>query len=113
MKFCGKIGFWLGDVETSPDIWKPQIEDKPYFGDVLEARRTFQNDGSQNEKFTTNNQISVLSDLYMQQNWGSIRYVEWCGIKWKVTNVAVGYPRITLTLGGEWNDSGRETDEVQ
>lgn len=105
MKFFGKVGFWEEDVETSQDVWEPNIVEKKYFGDILQDNRRFQADSSQNDNFTVNNQISILSDLYAQQNWASIRYVEWNGTKWKVTSVEVTYPRLRLSIGGVWNEN--------
>lgn len=103
MKFVGKVAFWEEDVEVRPDVYKPKIIERSYTGDVLRDNRKFQSNNTQNEEFSVNNQISILSDLYMQNKWPSIRYVVWNGTKLKVKNVNVGFPRITLELGGEWN----------
>lgn len=104
MKFYGKIGFWCDDAETSPGIYNGVIIERPYFGDVLKNNRRWQNTGNQNDSLTTNNQISILSDLYFQQNWTSIKYVIWNGVKLKVSNVDLeGYPRVILDLGGEYH----------
>lgn len=105
MKFSGKVGFWEGDKETSPDVYRPVIKEYPYVGDVYQNTRKFQSSTeTTNEDLLTTNQISILSDLYMRENWPSIKYVFWNGIKWKVTNVQVNYPRITLILGGMYNN---------
>jgi hypothetical protein len=32
-----------------------------------------------------------------------MRYVEFMGTKWKITNIEVQYPRLTLSIGGEYN----------
>lgn len=104
MKFYGKIGFWRDDVETSPGIYNGVVIERPYFGDVLKNNRRWQNTGNQNDSLTTNNQISILSDLYFQQNWTSIKYVIWNDVKLKVSNVDLeGYPRVILDLGGEYH----------
>lgn len=103
MKFSGRVGFWQEDVEVRPDVYKPQIIERPYIGDVLRDNRRFQNNNTQNEEFSINNQISILADLYMVNNWPSIRYVVWNNAKVAVKSVNVGFPRITLELGGEWN----------
>lgn len=103
MKFSGKVGFWSGDVETSPGVYKLKIVEHKYYGDVLKDVRKFQQDSTQNDIFTINNRISILSDLYARENWSSIRYVIWNGQKIKVTSVEVNYPRLILELGGAWN----------
>lgn len=105
MKFSGRIGFWFEDVETKPGIFKPKIVEKKYVGDVLRNIRRFQSaENQQNENLVVNNKLSIISDLYLQQNWASIKYVFWNGVNWRVSSVDVGsFPRVVLELGGVYN----------
>lgn len=105
MKFSGNVGFWLEDTETKPGVYKPKIIEKFYVGDILKDIRRFQTaENQQNENLVVNNRVSIISDLYMQQNWASIKYVLWNNIKWKVTSIDIGsYPRVILELGGVYN----------
>lgn len=104
MKFSGTVGFWVDEIETVPGIWQGEIVERHYVGDVLRNTRSFQPSSEQvNDDFKVNNRISILSDMYMKQNWASIRYVIWNGKKWKVTSVDVNYPRLTLEIGGIYN----------
>lgn len=103
MKFCGKVGFWIGESEVKPGIWKPTIVEKTYYGNVNRSYRRFQQTDAQNDAFSTNNQIAILSDLFAQQNWSSIRYIVWNGVKLKVTSIELSYPRILLEVGGIYN----------
>lgn len=104
MKFCGKIGFWEGSEEVSPDVYKPKIIEKTYTGDVLSSNRGFQSSDTKNGNYTVNNRLSIVSDIYARQNWTSIRYVEWNGKKLKVTDVDISpYPRIYITVGDVYN----------
>lgn len=115
MKFSGSIGFIHEDnyVEIKPGVFKPEIVEKIYNGDVNWDNRHFANSGDQNEDIKLNSQISIISDLYFQRNLSSIRYIIWNGIKWRVTNVTVGYPRCVLTVGGVYNGSGaKETSST-
>lgn len=111
MKFSGYIGFWLKDVETKPGVYKPDIVEKRYTGDVLRNTRRWQSgENQQNENLVVNNRISVISDLFMLKNWGSIKYVLWNGVKWKVTSIDVGSPpRVILDLGGVYNGEASVT----
>lgn len=110
MKFCGKIGFWIESVETAPDVYKSKIVEKTYTGDILSAHRGFQSSNSRNGDYTINNRISILSDIYLRQNWTSIRYVIWNNVKLKVTDVDISpFPRAYLTIGDIYNS----TEEVQ
>ncbi len=104
MKFSGMIGFWQKDVQVKPGVFKPGIIEKPYTGNVLRNIRQFQTvENQQNEDLKVNNQISIISrDLL--DNWGSIRYVLWNGVKWKATSVDLSnYPRVVIQLGGVYN----------
>lgn len=103
MKFAGKVGFWVDEAEVDPGVWKSSIVERNYFGDVTLSYRRFQPSENQNDNFSTNSRVSILSDLYAQQNWTSIRYVVWNGAKLKVTSVEISYPRIVLEVGGVYN----------
>lgn len=105
MKFSGKIGFWEKDVETKPGVYKPKIIEKSYVGDVLANSRRFQTaENQQNENLRITNRLSIISDLYMQKNWSSIKYVSWNGVNWSVSSIDVSaYPRVIIELGVVYN----------
>lgn len=107
MKFSGSIGFWMQDVQTKPGVYKPEIVEKCYTGDILRNYRVFQPvSGQQNEDLTANNRISIITDLFLRTNWPSIKYVIWNGVKWKVNSVDMSsYPRAILDLGGVYHES--------
>lgn len=108
MKFYGKVGFWFQDKEVKPGVFKPAIVERLYSGEINWNNRHFQPSENQNEDIRLNSQISILSDLYSKENFASIRYVEWNGTKWRVTNVEMNYPRLVLTIGGVYNGTGTE-----
>ncbi len=115
MKFSGKVGFWYDDVEVAPGSYQPKVIEKPYRGDILRMNWNHQPvSNQQNDNFTLNNQLSILSDLYLQKNWPSIRYVVWNGTKFKVTRVEPGYPRAILDVGGVYNGAtvGETSEET-
>ena len=101
-KFYGKIGY-AETVETEPGVWKEQITEREYFGDVIRNSRRLQNSGNLNDDVMISNEISILSDPYAVNNFHSMRYIEFMGAKWKVSDVEVQYPRLLLTLGGLYN----------
>lgn len=104
MKFSGKVGFYVGDIEVKPGIYKHRIVERKKVGDILQNIRRFQETEYQNDTLKTTNRISIVSDLYFRQNWASIRYVLWNGTKLKVTSVDLSnYPRLTLEIGGVYN----------
>lgn len=104
MKFVGTIGFWEGDKEVSPGIYRPVIMEKPYVGDMPRNFRKFDSSSEkQNDDISISNQVTILADLYMRNNLSSIRYVAWNGQKLIVKNVTIDYPRVTLELGGVYS----------
>lgn len=101
-KFFGKIGFET-TVETSQDIYEESIIEKDYYGDVIRNRRLIQSNGKINEDVNISNQISIVADPFANNNFHSMRYIEWMGSKWKITDVEVQYPRLILSIGGLYN----------
>ena len=98
-KWFGKIGF-ANTVETSPGIWEEQITTHEYFGDVYRNTRRLQTTDQVNDDINISNEISILADPFANENFHSMRYAEFMGTPWKITNVEVKYPRLRLTLGG-------------
>lgn len=101
-KFHGIIGYGI-TVETKPGVWKDQITEREYSGDLNKNTRRLQSSDQLNDNIVVSNEISILSDPFANENFHSIRYVEFMGTKWKITNVDVQYPRLVLTLGGVYN----------
>lgn len=103
-KFFGTIGFNEGTVETAPGVWEQQVVERQYYGDLLRNSRRLQPTDQLNDDINISNEISIVADPYANANFHSIRYVEFMGAKWKVSNVEVQFPRLILTLGGVWNE---------
>ena len=101
-KFYGRIGF-AETVETAPGVWTENIVDYNYFGDIIRNARRLQSSDQLNDDINISNEISSVADPYANQNFHSMRYVEFMGAKWKITNVEVRYPRLILTVGGVYN----------
>lgn len=103
MKFYGVIGF-ADNIETAPGIWEEVITERHYKGDLLRSRRNY---GVQNinGSITVGNQLSIVSDPYLDTNFTKIRYVEFNGNKWTVEGVDVERPRLLLSFGGLYNEN--------
>ena len=104
MKLVAIIGFWVEDIEETPGIHKPSIIEKKYYCDCSKAMQRWQQGDEMNSEIKINNTISILSDIFMMTNLKSIKYAIWNGMKLTVTSITVNYPRITLELGGFYND---------
>ena len=101
-KFYGSIGFSV-ETETSPGVWSNGPVVKEYYGDVIRNTRRLQTADKLNDDISISNEISILADPFANENFLSILYVEYMGVKWKISNVEVQYPRLILTLGGVYN----------
>jgi len=105
-KFYGKIGF-AKQVETKPGVWEEKITERNYSGDVLQKISKWKEGENVNPDLTMQNRLSIVSDPFANENFHAMRYVTWMGAKWKITAVEVVRPRLTLTVGGVYNE--RET----
>ena len=102
-KFFGPIGYAV-TTEVRPGVWKDQIEERKYSGDVIRNNsRWATSSDSTNDDLNVNNQISIISDPFARNNFHTMKYVGYMGAKWKITNVEVQYPRLILTVGGVYN----------
>lgn len=101
-KYYGLIGY-AETVETAPGVWKEQITERVYYGDVIRNSRRLQSTEHLNDDINISNQISIVADPYAINNFHSMRYAEFMGAKWKVSDIEVQYPRLLLTLGGVYN----------
>jgi hypothetical protein len=102
-KYCGKIGY-ATTVETTPGVWSEQIVERKYYGDLTRNSRRLQSPDKVNDDIVIANQLSIVADPYAIDNFHSMRYAEFMGAKWKVSDVEVQYPRLILTLGGVYNN---------
>lgn len=107
MKFYGKVGYLLGSVEEEGERegnWVENMEERTYYGDVLRNTRRWEgNSDSVNDDLMLNNSFSILADGFAYENYGRMKYVDWMGSLWKITNVEVQRPRLILTIGGVYN----------
>ena len=101
-KFYGVIGY--GETaETKPGTWTEQITERKYYGDLTRNSRRLQSADKLNDNLNISNEISIVADPFAYQNFHLMKYVELMGVKWKITNVEVQYPRLILTIGDVYN----------
>lgn len=101
-KYCGVIGF-AETVEKKPGVWVEDITERKYYGELIRNTRRLQATSQVNDNINIANEISIVADPYANQNFHTMRYIEFMGTKWKITNVEVKYPRLILTVGGVYN----------
>lgn len=102
-RFYGAIGF-AETIETAPGVWQDRIIEKMYKG-IVSRYQTRYNQGSEmNDELRIDNELSIVSDPFLDNHVASIRYVVWMGSKWKVTSISVKEPRLVLQIGGLYNE---------
>lgn len=102
MKFSGKVGYGV-PVESVPGVWVDSIVEYSYFGDVIRNVRRLTEGENLNLDLSVSNSISIVADEYANEHFFAIRYVEWAGTLWTVTDVEVQAPRLLLRLGEVYN----------
>ena len=101
-KYYGVIGY-AETVETAPGVYEEQITKRNYYGELVRNTRRLQTSDQVNDNINIANEISIIADPFATQNFHAMRYIEFMGAKWKITNVEVRYPRLILTIGGLYN----------
>lgn len=101
-KFSGNIGY-ATDTDNGTGVWKEEYIVKHYRGDVIRNIRKLQTGVGLNDDINVSNVISIVADAFAMQHFHMMRYVEYMGSKWKVTDVEVDRPRLKLTIGGVYN----------
>lgn len=102
-KFAGIVGYAHETVETKPGVWSDQVVERKYFGDVIRNSRRLNEVEKVNMDISVGNSISILGDAYAYEHFFAIRFLDWAGALWTVTDVLVERPRLILRLGGVYN----------
>lgn len=103
-RFFGAVGY--GEPLEAPlnsGVWVDTITEQLYFGDVIRNTRKLEPGESLNDDITVGNSISIIADEYAIKHFFKIKYVQWEGVLWTVTNVEVKSPRLILSLGSVYN----------
>ncbi|MFL5660116.1 MAG: hypothetical protein ACJ8BW_02060 [Ktedonobacteraceae bacterium] len=101
-KFHGRVGFGKS-VEGTPGVFADTIVEHTFYGDVIQNRRILRQDENLNKDLSVGNSISIVANAFARGNFFAIRYVEWAGELWAVTDVDVQLPRLILQLGEVYN----------
>ena|ERR1700752_4766956 len=101
-KFHGKIGY-AQTTETAPGVHEETITERLYYGDIVQNRRSLHVGDKINPDISLGNSISIVADAYAREHFSAIRYVEWAGSLWTVSDVEVQAPRLILSLGEVYN----------
>lgn len=103
-RFYGRVGYGEStEVESGSGIFSDVITERHYYGDVIRNMRNLQPGENLTPDLSVSNLISIVADAYANDHFFAIRYVEWAGVLWTVTNVEVQSPRLLLSLGEVYN----------
>ena len=105
-KIYGTLGYGItGEVDpvNRPGVWVDSIIEREFYGELIKNSRRLEKSDGVNDNININNSISIVADPYVTENFHLIKYVKFMGTAWKVKTAEVQYPRIILTLGGEYN----------
>lgn len=109
-KFRGIVGY-IETQETKPGVFEEVSTKRVYTGDILRKSRRVEVSEQLNDNVNISNQISIIADEYAYKHFSSIRFVQYMGTFWKVTDIEVNHPRLTLSIGGIYNEG--ETESTQ
>lgn len=106
-KFYGNVGY-VETVYNNDGIWALKTTVRKHAGEILTSSRRYDNGQSVNDDLTLSSRLSIVADSFAKANFSMIKWVELWGVKWKVTNIEVLYPRLILSFGGVWNDQAED-----
>lgn len=102
-KFCGKIGF-IKTEEVEPGVWDKISIEKTYRGDLIRnIHKSEVTSDSVNNNINLSNNISIVADNYLNENFQYMKYVVFNGAKWNIADIEIQYPRLILTVRGLYN----------
>ena len=103
-KWYGTVGFVRQYEDPDcPGVWKDEVTRKKYAGDIIRCSYRTQPSENLHDNLTVSNRISIIADPFANENVSNIRYVEFMGANWKVTEVEANYPKLILSVGGVYN----------
>lgn len=105
MKFSGKAGFRINDVEIEPGVYDPTVVVKSIKGNVINNYYQHQNsDKSTIDNVRITNQLSIVANQFLNEHIANLVYIEFQGVKWKVESFDIRPPRVVVSLGGVYNE---------
>lgn len=101
-KWHGIIGF-AESVETSPGIFTSTIVERKYVGEAIRISQNMQYSTSVEGGIRPRVQLRLLCDNYALDHISEMKFIEYAGKIWFVSDFDFVYPNITLNIGGVYN----------
>ena len=102
-RYKGRVGFVIPIDDQFTGIVHDDAVEKIFFGKVLEHSRKWQTSDTVTDDLHLGNQIAITGNDYAFKYASAIRYCEYMGGFWKVTDMKIKGREIILTLGGVYN----------
>lgn len=104
-RYSGIIGYVERDVETAPGVFEEKFIERHVTGTTTQISLRHSESNKMHDDLSLQNTISFIGDTFSFENIASMRYATFMSSnKWKITDVRVDRPRITITLGEVWNE---------
>lgn len=102
-KYYGKVGYVI-PLQTAPGVYQDSEPiEKPYVCETKEEHQRWVGGNQVNDNLKVRTTVEIIADPFAITHFSKIKYCEYMGILWTVTDVLPRYPRLVLTLGGEYN----------
>lgn len=101
-KFYGKVGYGI-NKEIRRGVYDDVIEEHKYYGDVIRDTRKTNTGDKVNDDLTIGNSFKIVANAFAYEHFYAMRYIEWMGSLWKITEVEVQAPRLLIRVGGVYN----------
>lgn len=99
----------MPEIEVTPGVYEHPIVEKHYHGDLYRFSASNSTAEKVNEDISLNNELSIVADPFIRQNYGRILYVRLGGVAWCVSSITNEYPRLKLSFGGVYNGKQAST----
>ena len=103
-KFSGVIGYEITYEEPEySGKWVTKTVKRNVHGEIIKRSRRLESEPKVNDNINISNQFSIVADPFAYAHFAEMRYLEWRGAKWRISDISVEYPRLLLTVGGVYN----------
>lgn len=90
-------------TDMGGDVWADVITERQYNGNLTRNARHLREGENLNKDIALSNSIRIVADAYARDHFFAVRFVEFSGAPWEVTEVVVERPGLVLRLGGIYN----------
>lgn len=105
-RYSGNLGFVMGEKESEdePGVYIQDILERKYYGEFYKvSKRNQQSSETINGSYIIQNEISVISDAFLNENLKKLKYLIFMGERYWIGNIQVSPPRLILDLGEVYN----------